>query len=92
MGDGPVKKSAKKIALQRSAAVVYVYLSPRFLRNHPHVCGEHRSLLSEIETVMESPPRMWGTLIEVILVQSSFGITPTYVGNTLFYIVNVFLP
>ena len=51
-------------------------------QDHPHVCGEYDVRKSDADLNEGSPPRVWGILALVILIQVKDGITPTCVGNT----------
>ena len=54
----------------------------RSKRNHPHTCGEYLYNLSKTHQHLESPPHMWGILVEQKAINEIEGITPTHVGNT----------
>ena len=51
--------------------------------DHPHLCGEHPSILTEPSELVGSPPPVWGTLAIALSPRASVGITPTCVGNTI---------
>ncbi len=49
---------------------------------HPHACGEHASHSATNTTTGGSPPRMWGTQNQKLLMLFGMRFTPTHVGNT----------
>ena len=49
---------------------------------HPHVCGEHSSLVKNDPKIIGSSPRMWGTPFSQRGNGSAARFIPTYVGNT----------
>ena len=51
--------------------------------DHPHTCGEYLAGTSWYDSVMGSPPHLWGILVAVLAEALPDGITPTPVGNTL---------
>ena len=53
-----------------------------FKRKHPHGRGEDRATRSENAFQMETPPRAWGRLGDVIEAVEHDGNTPTGVGKT----------
>ena len=56
-----------------------------FLRSswdHPHLCGEHSSNLTNPNAVKGSPPPVWGTRRITKPKHDKHRITPTCVGNT----------
>ena len=57
-------------------------LSSSGLRAHPHVCGEHASILEEPTLWWGSSPRMRGTRTHVPRRTQLPGLIPTYAGNT----------
>ena len=52
-------------------------------RDHPRVCGEHQTNLSNQQTMQGSSPRMRGTRGAILLSGGVRGIIPAYAGNTL---------
>ena len=54
-----------------------------FNRDHPRVCGEHRSVDKVLDSTQGSSPRMRGTLLLSARGLTSRGIIPAYAGNTL---------
>ena len=52
------------------------------VRDHPRVCGEHRSESHEGQRKQGSSPRMRGTPITLPLTVFIHGIIPAYAGNT----------
>ena len=50
--------------------------------DHPHVCGEYKTGNDTKNGTTGSPPRMWGILVVFAVRAFGYGITPTYVGNT----------
>ena len=51
-------------------------------RAHPHVCGEHATVLPTIVGLVGSSPRMRGTPPVTACSSSPVGLIPTYAGNT----------
>ncbi len=51
-------------------------------RDHPRVCGEHKSFTIEIGEAPGSSPRMRGARIMACLVNTRTGIIPAYAGST----------
>ena len=51
-------------------------------RDHPRVCGEHQTNLTNQQTMQGSSPRMRGTLPHHRYDDDSSGIIPAYAGNT----------
>ena len=49
---------------------------------HPHACGEHGALRPYGHSKNGSPPRMWGTQLEIRSTDILSRFTPTHVGNT----------
>ena len=49
---------------------------------HPHACGEHLDLLTQIAVSAGSSPRMWGTRTVDEYTQLRGRFIPTHVGNT----------
>ena len=52
-------------------------------RDHPHVCGEHRSLIRIVQERLGSSPRVRGTRLSNPLDVVVVGIIPACAGNTL---------
>ncbi|KAB7789960.1 hypothetical protein F7D09_1510 [Bifidobacterium leontopitheci] len=50
--------------------------------DHPHVCGEHPSLIETCTPEQGSSPRMRGTLVALVGREVRRGIIPAYAGNT----------
>ena len=51
-------------------------------RDHPRVCGEHRSVIALVSSSSGSSPRMRGTHSAVLADELPTGIIPAYAGNT----------
>ena len=51
-------------------------------RAHPRGCGEHLGMAGSVNTSMGSPPRVRGTLHEVVRSEGLAGLTPAGAGNT----------
>ncbi len=51
------------------------------LQDHPHVCGEKRTVSSAFSFVSGSPPRVWGKVCGNTQQSNCGGITPTCVGK-----------
>ena len=49
---------------------------------HPHACGEHDRVVSELAKIAGSSPRVWGTRLTVYFRASQIRFIPTRVGNT----------
>ena len=49
---------------------------------HPHVHGEHLTLLRHYPVTAGSSPRTWGTRLKEIQIESRNRFIPTYMGNT----------
>ena len=49
---------------------------------HPHACGEDRLPNEQSSTVAETPPRLWGRLLQRHTLFIGRGNTPTPVGKT----------
>ncbi len=49
---------------------------------HPHACGEHKKLKALMKGFFGSSPRLWGTLIVLVVVPFPVRFIPTPVGNT----------
>ena len=49
---------------------------------HPHVCGEHRASARACRPGVGSSPRMRGTQEKAFIAGASYGLIPTYAGNT----------
>ena len=58
---------------------------------HPHICGEHSHLVDNIYHRHGSSPHMWGTHSETPFHREVERFIPTYVGNTLWSMVRMFL-
>ena len=61
--------------------MIHICKERRDVSVHPHVCGEHCSIRSAHAFAHGSSPRMWGTLLPVMLELVRFRFIPTYVGN-----------
>ena len=57
-------------------------LIQRLIGDHPRVCGEHQTNLSNQQTMQGSSPRMRGTHHSESVRQCGTGIIPAYAGNT----------
>ena len=55
---------------------------PGCLRAHPHVCGEHTTLMEVSRAPKGSSPRMRGTHNRITPAHHTAGLIPTYAGNT----------
>jgi len=55
---------------------------PGCLRAHPHVCGEHTTLMEVSRAPKGSSPRMRGTRRMFHVPYEEAGLIPTYAGNT----------
>ena len=53
-----------------------------YIRDHPHLCGEHLAVLMSKTSPLGSPPPVWGTHYLQCSHRFAWGITPTCVGNT----------
>ena len=51
-------------------------------QDHPHIHGEHLDILIRGVETSGSPPHTWGTQFLQSERSHSYGITPTYMGNT----------
>src|SRR5690554_1896799 len=51
-------------------------------QKHPHVCGEDAGRGNQFSYEGETPPRMWGRLVDDYDDPSIIRNTPTYVGKT----------
>ena len=49
---------------------------------HPHVCGEHTRARASLLILGGSSPRMRGTPAATVVLIASWGLIPTYAGNT----------
>ena len=50
---------------------------------HPHVCGEHARIVSDIRCSFGSSPRVWGALLSIVRIPDVLRLIPTCVGSTL---------
>ena len=57
----------------------------RYNGDHPRVCGEHASNVSDSSRNLGSSPRMRGTPQTALNMRQKSGIIPAYAGNTRFY-------
>ena len=53
-------------------------------RDHPRVCGEKFSLMTEVQALHGSPPRMRGKVKMVSIAGEIAGITPAYAGKSMY--------
>ena len=61
--------------------IIHRYDSALSLAVHPHVCGEHNTLLFELFHFLGSSPRVWGTYHPEQQSSTSGRFIPTCVGN-----------
>ena len=52
--------------------------------DHPHIHGEHDESTSWTTTIVGSPPYTWGAREDCALLAGQLGITPIYMGSTLY--------
>ena len=54
----------------------------RFVWDHPHACGDKKSIDKIAGGTIGSSPRVWGQAVELSYSAAGFGIIPTRVGTS----------